>query len=109
MRSWRISSPHPSGQLSTARVTDLVMAISHADADALAASMLKTVGDTLPVSQCTIFAYEFDARPRTVSAAVIAAAAFYAMSPIATPRISMRSTATAPSSGARTKNLRATR
>lgn len=45
------------------------MAISHADADALAASMLATVGDTLPVSQCTVFAYEFDARPRTVSAA----------------------------------------
>ena len=45
------------------------MAISHRDADALAASMLSTVGDLLPVSQCTIFAYEFDARPRTVSAA----------------------------------------
>lgn len=45
------------------------MSISHADADALAASMLKTVGDTVPVSQCTIFAYEFGARPRTVSAA----------------------------------------
>lgn len=45
------------------------MSISHADADALAASMLKIVGDALPVSQCTVFAYEFDARPRTVSAA----------------------------------------
>ncbi|MEZ0604056.1 helix-turn-helix transcriptional regulator [Paraburkholderia sp. IW21] len=69
MRSWRISPPSRSGQINTARVTDLVMSISHADPDALAASILKTAGDTLPVSQCTIFAYEFDARPRTVSAA----------------------------------------
>lgn len=45
------------------------MSISHSDADSLAASMLKTVGDMLPVSQCTVFAYEFDARPRTISAA----------------------------------------
>ncbi|MFM0173078.1 helix-turn-helix transcriptional regulator [Paraburkholderia sediminicola] len=69
MRSWRISPPHRSEQISTLRATELVMSISHADADALAASILRTVGDTLPVSQCTIFAYEFDARPRTVSAA----------------------------------------
>ncbi|SMG56195.1 helix-turn-helix transcriptional regulator [Paraburkholderia susongensis] len=69
MRSWRLASPQRSGQISTARATDLVMAISHPDADALAASILKTVGESLPVSQCTIFAYEFDARPRTVSAA----------------------------------------
>jgi DNA-binding CsgD family transcriptional regulator len=71
MRSWRLASPQRSGQISTARATDLVMAISHPDADALAASILQTVGESLslPVSQCTIFAYEFDARPRTVSAA----------------------------------------
>lgn len=69
MRSWRLAAPHGSGQLSTLRATDLVMAISQADPDALAASMLKIVGDTLPVSQCTVFAYEFDAKPRTVSAA----------------------------------------
>ncbi|MFM0082505.1 helix-turn-helix transcriptional regulator [Paraburkholderia sediminicola] len=69
MRSWRISTPARSGHINTSRVTDLVMSISHDDPDALAASILKTVGDTLPVSQCTIFAYEFDARPRTVSAA----------------------------------------
>lgn len=69
MRSWRIAPPQRSAQISTARATDLVMSISHPDADALAASILKTVGDTLPVAQCTIFAYEFDARPRTVSAA----------------------------------------
>jgi DNA-binding CsgD family transcriptional regulator len=69
MRSWRIAPPNRSARISTSRATDLVMSISHADADALAASMLKTVGDTLPVSQCTVFAYEFDARPRTVSAA----------------------------------------
>jgi DNA-binding CsgD family transcriptional regulator len=69
MRSWRLASSPRSGQISTARATDLVMAISHPDADALAASILRTVGESLPVSQCTIFAYEFDARPRTVSAA----------------------------------------
>ncbi len=45
------------------------MAISRPDPDALAASVLGTVGDFLPISQCTIFAYEFDARPRTVSVA----------------------------------------
>lgn len=45
------------------------MAISHPHADALAASILQTVGESVPVSQCTIFVYEFDARPRTVSAA----------------------------------------
>ena len=69
MRSWRISTPARSGHINTSRVTDLVMSISHDDPDALAASILKTVGDALPVSQCTIFAYEFDSRPRTVSAA----------------------------------------
>jgi len=69
MRSWRLASPQCSGQISTARATDLVMAISHPHADTLAASILRTVGESLPVSQCTIFAYEFDARPRTVSAA----------------------------------------
>ncbi|MFM0143803.1 helix-turn-helix transcriptional regulator [Paraburkholderia sp. RL18-085-BIA-A] len=69
MRSWRIAPPQRSGQISTACATDLVMSISHPDADALAASILKTVGAALPVSQCAIFAYEFDARPRTVSAA----------------------------------------
>ena len=69
MRSWRITPSPQDGQISTSRVTDLVMAISHPDQDALAASMLRTVGDALPVAQCTVFAYEFDARPRTVSAA----------------------------------------
>ncbi|HEY4297763.1 MAG TPA: helix-turn-helix transcriptional regulator [Paraburkholderia sp.] len=69
MRSWRIAPPHRSAQINAARATDLVMSISQPDADALAASILNTVGDTLPVSQCTVFAYEFDARPRTVSAA----------------------------------------
>ncbi|MDP9647073.1 helix-turn-helix transcriptional regulator [Paraburkholderia caledonica] len=69
MRSWRISPPHRSEQVSTARAAELVMSISHSDADSLAASMLRTVGDMLPVSQCTVFAYEFDARPRTISAA----------------------------------------
>ncbi|NML32772.1 helix-turn-helix transcriptional regulator [Paraburkholderia antibiotica] len=71
MRSWRLASPQRSGQISTALAADLVMAISQPDADALAASILQTVGEalSLPVSQCTIFAYEFGARPRTVSAA----------------------------------------
>ncbi|WP_429300916.1 helix-turn-helix transcriptional regulator [Paraburkholderia sp. GAS199] len=45
------------------------MSISHADPDLFAASILKTVGENVPVSQCTVFAYEFDARPRTVSVA----------------------------------------
>ncbi|WP_144141904.1 helix-turn-helix transcriptional regulator [Paraburkholderia sp. BCC1884] len=69
MRSWRIATSSSGAHIDIARAAELVMSISHADADALAASMLKTVGETVPVSQCTIFAYEFDARPRTVSAA----------------------------------------
>jgi DNA-binding CsgD family transcriptional regulator len=72
MRSWRLApSQRSSGHINTARATDLVMAISHPDADTFAASILRTVDESLsvPVSQCTIFAYEFEARPRTVSAA----------------------------------------
>ncbi|MCC8395254.1 helix-turn-helix transcriptional regulator [Paraburkholderia sp. MMS20-SJTR3] len=69
MRSWRLASPPRSGPISTARATGLVAAIAQPEPDELAASILRTVGDALPVSQCTVFAYEFDARPRTVSAA----------------------------------------
>ncbi|HZZ13082.1 MAG TPA: LuxR C-terminal-related transcriptional regulator [Paraburkholderia sp.] len=69
MRTWRITSAAQHGQINTSRVTDLVAAISHPDRDAFAASLLRMVGDTVPVAQCTIFAYEFEARPRTVSAA----------------------------------------
>jgi len=50
-------------------VTGLVAAIGNDDSSSLAAAVLQTLGDEISVSQCTIFAYEFGNRPRTVSVA----------------------------------------
>jgi DNA-binding CsgD family transcriptional regulator len=55
-----MEAPHAAG---------LLMAIGDDNRDALASGILKTIDATLPVSQCTVFAYEFDGRPWTVSAA----------------------------------------
>ncbi len=44
-------------------------AIGHDDANALASEVLKTLGEVASISQCTVFAYEFGNRPRTVSVA----------------------------------------
>lgn len=69
MRYWRLDRPPAGGQLNLSHVTDLVAAIGQADATSFAAQVLKTLGEAAQISQCTIFAYEFGNRPRTVSVA----------------------------------------
>jgi DNA-binding CsgD family transcriptional regulator len=69
MRYWRLDRPPPAGQLDLSNVTDLVASIGNADATSFAAEVLKTLGKAAQISQCTIFAYEFGNRPRTVSVA----------------------------------------
>jgi DNA-binding CsgD family transcriptional regulator len=69
MRYWRLDRPTTSGQLDLSHVTGLVAAIGYADATSFAAEVLKTLGEAAQISQCTIFAYEFGNRPRTVSVA----------------------------------------
>ena len=69
MRTWRLERPNLSGQLDVSRATGLVAAIGGSDPNAFAAEILKLFDDALSVTQCTIFAYEFGNRPRTVSVA----------------------------------------
>lgn len=69
MRSWQLDRPRQTGQFDLSRVTNLVSAIGRDDANALAAEVLNLLGSATSVSQCTVFAYEFGNRPRTVSVA----------------------------------------
>ncbi len=69
MRYWHIDRPPPAVQLDLSRVTGLVAAIGQADATSFASEVLGTLGAAAKISQCTIFAYEFGNRPRTVSVA----------------------------------------
>jgi DNA-binding CsgD family transcriptional regulator len=69
MRYWQLDHPSPAGQLDLGSVTALVAAIGQADTASLAAEVLNTLGEPARISQCTIFAYEFGNRPRTVSVA----------------------------------------
>lgn len=72
MRYWRLDRPRPassSGSFDLARVTGLVAAIGGDNANALATEVLNLLGPATSVSQCTVFAYEFGNRPRTVSVA----------------------------------------
>ncbi len=72
MRYWRLDRPRQAGLSSSfdlARVTGLVAAIGGDNANALAAEVLNLLGPATSVSQCTVFAYEFGNRPRTVSVA----------------------------------------
>jgi DNA-binding CsgD family transcriptional regulator len=69
MRYWRLDRPGLTGQLDLSRVTGLVASIGHTDVNALAAEILKTLETLASISQCTVFAYEFGNRPRTVSVA----------------------------------------
>jgi len=69
MRYWRLDRPTLSGQMDLARATALVSAIGYPDANALASEILKLLGEPAGVSQCTVFAYEFGNRPRTLSVA----------------------------------------
>ncbi|WP_321885478.1 helix-turn-helix transcriptional regulator [Paraburkholderia bannensis] len=72
MRYWRLDRTRPasaSGSFDLARVTSLVAAIGGDNANALATEVLNLLGPATSVSQCTVFAYEFGNRPRTVSVA----------------------------------------
>lgn len=69
MRYWHLDRPPPAGQLDLGTATRLVAAIGQADAGSFAAEVLDALGDAARISQCTIFAYEFGNRPRTVSVA----------------------------------------
>lgn len=69
MRYWQLDHPTPGGQLDLSHVTRLVAAIGCPDATSFAGEVLNTLGDAAKISQCTIFAYEFGNRPRTVSVA----------------------------------------
>lgn len=69
MRTWRLERPNPTGQLHVSRATRLVAAIGSDEPNAFAAEVLKLFDDALSVTQCTVFAYEFGNRPRTVSVA----------------------------------------
>lgn len=69
MRSWRLDTPRLTGHLDLSRATSLVSAIGGSDSNAFAAEVLKMLGDVGAISQCTVFAYEFGNRPRTMSVA----------------------------------------
>ncbi|MBF5011781.1 helix-turn-helix transcriptional regulator [Burkholderia pseudomultivorans] len=69
MRTWRLERPNPTGQLHVSRATSLVAAIGSSEPNAFATEVLKLFDDALSVTQCTVFAYEFGNRPRTVSVA----------------------------------------
>ncbi|WP_194711876.1 helix-turn-helix transcriptional regulator [Noviherbaspirillum soli] len=69
MRYWSLDRARPAGQLDLSRVTSLMAAVGQADATSFATEVLKTLGSVAQISQCTIFAYEFGNRPRTVSVA----------------------------------------
>jgi DNA-binding CsgD family transcriptional regulator len=69
MRSWRLDGPSPSGHLDLSRATSLVSSIGGDDSNAFAMEVLKLLGDAAGISQCTVFAYEFGTRPRTISVA----------------------------------------
>jgi DNA-binding CsgD family transcriptional regulator len=69
MRYWYLDRPAPGGNLDLSHVTNLVAAIGQADHTSFAGEILKTLGEAAHISQCTIFAYEFGNRPRTVSVA----------------------------------------
>ncbi|MBN3854136.1 helix-turn-helix transcriptional regulator [Paraburkholderia sp. Ac-20340] len=72
MRYWRLDRTGPAasnGAFDLSRVTRLVSAIGGGDSNALATEVLNLLGPATSVSQCTVFAYEFGNRPRTVSVA----------------------------------------
>lgn len=69
MRYWRVERRQAEGQLDFGRALDLLAAIGHDDVNAMAGAILSTVATAAPIVQCTIFAYEFGNRPRTVAVA----------------------------------------
>ncbi|MCR5896600.1 MULTISPECIES: LuxR C-terminal-related transcriptional regulator [Burkholderia] len=69
MRTWRLERANLAAQLDVSRATRLVAAIGCNEPNAFAAEILKLFDDALSITQCTIFAYEFGNRPRTMSVA----------------------------------------
>jgi len=69
MRSWSLDRPPISGQLDLSRAIGLVSSIGATEANAFATEVLKLLGELAGISQCTVFAYEFGNRPRTMSVA----------------------------------------
>jgi len=69
MRFWHLDYPAAGVLLDLRLATSLVAAIDRADSTSFAAEVLRTLGEAPGISQCTIFAYEFGNRPRTVSVA----------------------------------------
>ncbi|MDR3097968.1 MAG: LuxR C-terminal-related transcriptional regulator [Paraburkholderia sp.] len=72
MRHWHLDRPgqtSQTGQCDLSRVTRLISALGRDDANALATEVLNLLEPAASVSQCTVFAYEFGNRPRTVSVA----------------------------------------
>ncbi|ALX12653.1 helix-turn-helix transcriptional regulator [Burkholderia cepacia JBK9] len=69
MRTWRLERPTLNAQLDVSRATRLVAAIGGSEPNAFAAEVLTLFDDALSITQCTIFAYEFGNRPRTISVA----------------------------------------
>ncbi len=69
MRYWQLDRVVPRGQLDLSAVTGLAAAIDSASPTAFAAQVLNVLAGGARISQCTIFAYEFGNRPRTVAVA----------------------------------------
>lgn len=69
MRYWRLQRCGSDSVIAVGHAAQLVAAIGQVDANALAGAMLATLGAASPVCQCTIFAYEFGNRPRTLAVA----------------------------------------
>jgi DNA-binding CsgD family transcriptional regulator len=70
MRFWRLhTAPAPAGHIEIGRVAALMSAAASGDTDALAGAFLDTASTVAPFSQCTVFSYEPDQRPRTAGVA----------------------------------------
>lgn len=69
MQIWSLDATRCAGSLPADRVAGLLAAIGQGDVSAFAGEVLKTVGGAARAAQCTVFAYEFGNRPRTVSVA----------------------------------------
>ncbi len=68
MRYWQIDQV-TGGSLDLIRAGGLIAAISDDNLNALPQQMLALLNDVVPLSQCTIFAYEQRQRPRTLAVA----------------------------------------
>jgi len=69
MQVWSLDASRCRGSLPVARVAGLLAAVGEGDVSAFAGEVLNTLGGAVRAAQCTVFAYEFSNRPRTVSVA----------------------------------------